>query len=69
MKKIIPQDKAMFKDVCDLIDSYESIRKAAKILGFSATFLSNINRGVTAVTPKLAKMAGWTKKTVWVKYD
>ena len=69
MKKIIQPSKKMFKDVCELIDSYGSIRSAAKKLDFSPTFLSNIKRGLTEITPKLAEHAGWTKKTVWVKYD
>lgn len=68
-KKIQPQDKAMFKEICELIDSYGSIRSAAKVLNFSPTFLSNIKRGITSITPDLAKHAGWVKKTVWVKYD
>lgn len=66
-KKISQPSKKMFKEVCDLIDSYKGIREAGRQLDFSATFLSNVRRGFTAITPDLAAKAGWLIRKEYMK--
>lgn len=54
----------MTRDVKDKIKCYPSLRAAARDMGFSASYLSLVMKGLNPAE-KLAKFVGWRKK--WVK--
>jgi len=61
------QPDALFRDVCQLIKSYGSLRQAAIGMDRSATYLSLIQRGTLPITDYLAGLAGWTHESNWQK--
>jgi len=61
------QPAKMILDIGNLVKSYGGVRPAARALGYSPAYLSEVCNGNANAGEDLARLVGWKKSVIWEK--